>query len=109
MQNKKIDPLFGITVIVFLVLMIILIKDFNAKRASDYKEYSADIANIVRMKNNKIRVLSSELIVKQSENADLENTLSQTRNDLDALSKKLAQPVVVTTVASAPAVVAKSN
>jgi regulatory protein YycI of two-component signal transduction system YycFG len=102
-ENKKIDPLFGITVIAFLLVTIVLIKDFNTRRVNDYKEYSADIASIVRLKNNKIKILAHLLAAKTKENADLRTTLSDTRNALDALSKKLVQPVAVSNPANPPA------
>jgi len=101
-ENKRIDVLFGIVVIGFLVVTLVLVKDFNARRAGDFKEYVATITNIVKLKNNKIRMLSNMLITKEKQNADLENTLTDTRNALDALSKKLVQPAPV--AAPAPAV-----
>ena len=61
MENKKIDVLFGIVVIAFLVVTFILVKDFKATRANDFKEYSASVSNIVMLKNNKIKILSREL------------------------------------------------
>ena len=79
-------------VLFFLALTFILIRDLNAKRANDYQDFSVIIAKIVREKNDKIRELSRELIAKQNENAALNNTLAQTRNDLDGLTKKLSQP-----------------
>ena len=93
MENKRTDILFGIVVIAFLVVTIILVKDFDAKRANDFKEYTASISNIVQLKNNRIRMLSNQLMLKEKENEDLKNTLSDTRNALEGLSKKLIQPV----------------
>ena len=118
MENKKISLSFGIVVIAFLAIFYILIKDFNTRRLNDYKEYAATITNIINQKNNKIRVLYSRLVVEQKANEDLKNTLAETRNSLDALSKKLAQPAVVavvpvnapasaTATVTAPAVAAK--
>ena len=101
-ENKKIDVLFGVVVIAFLAVTFILIKEFNAKRANDYKEYSAAIANIVKLKNDKIIILSSRLAMEQKENADLRNTLSDTRNDLEGLTKKLGQPVSAPAAPAAP-------
>lgn len=93
MEKKKIDVLFCVLVVAFIVIFIVLIKDLNAKRAHDYKVYSNSVANIVRMKNVQIRVLSNILAAKEKENMDLKNTLADTRNDLVALSKKLGQPI----------------
>jgi regulatory protein YycI of two-component signal transduction system YycFG len=102
-ENKKIDVLFGVVVIAFLVVTIFLIKDFNAKRTNDYKEYAATVANIVKQKNDKIKIFSGLLAAKQKENDDLKNTLSETRNALESISKKLAQPVAAAAPASVPA------
>ncbi len=106
-ETRKIDVLFGLAVIGFLVVTIILIKDFNYERSNDLKEYQATLTNIVMQKNNKIKLLANRLMMEQKENEDLKNTLSETRNDLEALSKKLAQPAPVAVsapVVSAPAV-----
>ena len=105
MENKKIDVLFGVVVIAFLVVTFILIKDFNARRANDFKEYAATLTNIVRQKDIKLKILFNQLAAKQKENEGLKNTLAATRNDLDALSKKLAQPTPV----AAPAVPAPAT
>jgi len=91
-ENKKIDTLFGLVVIAFLVVFIFLMDDINAKRANNLREYTATVTNIINLKNNKIRVLSYQLEEKQKENNDLKNTLADTRNSLESLSKKLAQP-----------------
>jgi len=90
-ENKKIDLLFGLVVIAFLLVTFLLIKDFKAQRAIDYKEYTATIANIVRQKNDKIKILFSRLMIEVKENEDLRNTLAETRNSLDTLSKRLVQ------------------
>jgi uncharacterized protein YhaN len=100
-ENKKIDVLFGVVVIAFLVVTFILIKDFKSQRSNDYKEFKAIVSNIVRMKNSKLKVLSNELAAEQKENQGLKDTLAQTRNALDILSKQLAVPV--TAPAGAPA------
>ena len=83
MENKKINVLFGLAVIAFFVVTLILVKDFKTVRSNDYKEYKAVVANIVTMKNDRIKILAKE-------NADLKNTLAETENALDTLSKKLA-------------------
>lgn len=107
MENKKIDVLFGVVVIAFLLVTFILIKDFRAKRANDFKEYSATIVNIVKLKNDKIRILSTQLIAEEKEVADLKSTLADTKNGLDALSKKLPQPVSAAASASVTATAVK--
>jgi uridine kinase len=91
-ENKRINLLFNLVVIFFLALTIILIRELNANRAIDYKEYFVTLSKIVKQKNNKIREMYSQLVEEKRENADLKNTLAETRNVLDALSKKLGQP-----------------
>lgn len=103
MGNKKIDVLFGLVVIGFLVVIIFLTRDFNTERSSDFKEYAADLTGIIKQKNNKIKILASRLTMIQKENEDLKNTLSETRNDLEALGKRLAQPAPVTAPVAAAA------
>ena len=103
MENKKINVFFYLVVVFFLAVIFILIKDLNSKRAVEYKEYAVSITNIVKQKNNKIRVLFNLLQDKIKENEDLKKTLADTRNDLDAISKKLALPVPVAAPVSAPA------
>lgn len=95
MENKKIDVVFCVILIVFLVMTVFLIKDFNAKRASDFKAYANTVTNVMKQSNEKIRSLYSQLVAEQKENQDLRNTLADTRNSLDGLSKKLAQPALV--------------
>jgi septal ring factor EnvC (AmiA/AmiB activator) len=100
-ENKKIGLSFGIVVIAFLVVFYILFKDFNNSRVNDFKDYIANITSIVKQKNNKIRILAYQLAVEQKENEDLRNTLADTRNDLDSISKKIAQQVPVAVPATA--------
>jgi hypothetical protein len=109
-ENKKINVLFCSTLIIVLAGFIFLIKDFNARRANDFKEYTASVTNLIKRDNNKIKILynqlmaqQKELIVQQKENAILRNTLAETRNGLDALTKKLIQPMPVAAVTSIPA------
>lgn len=92
MENRKINVPFYLAVIFFLAFIIILIKDFNAIRANDFKKYAAVVTHIIKQENNRIRALSNLLAAKERENADLKNTLANTKNELDDLSKKLAQP-----------------
>lgn len=102
-ENKKTDVLAILVVLAFFAVIILLVKDSNSRRLNDFKQYSATLSNIVNRKNDKIRMLYSELMVKQKENEDLKNTLTETRNDLDGLSRKLAQPAPAAAPASAPA------
>ena len=93
MENRKINLLFVTSVLAFFAVLIILVKEFDSKRNSDFKQYSSIISKIVRQKNDKIRELAGQLSLKEKENADLKNTLSDARNALDTVSKKLAQPI----------------
>ncbi len=88
MENKKINVLFYLVVVFFLALIFILLKDLNAQRANDYKVYRNVVANVVRMENDRIRILAKE-------NADLKNVLAETRNALDIVNKRLAQSAPV--------------
>jgi len=90
--GKKINILFCTAVIAFLAVIIFLIKDFNGKRNNDFRVYANSIANIVKRDNEKIRILSMLIIEKQKKIDDLKNTLTETRNDLENLDQKLAQP-----------------
>ena len=101
--------LFNLVVIFFLALTFILIRDLNANRAVDSKVYLISIGKIVREKNTKIKVLYNLLVAKEQENADLKNTLAETRNELEALSKKLGQsaPAAVAAITQAATAVAK--
>jgi septal ring factor EnvC (AmiA/AmiB activator) len=104
-EGKKINLSFGIVVITILAMFYIILKDFNNRRLNDYKSYISSITNIVKQKNNKIRELASQLAVEQTVIDDLKNTLAETRNGLDNLSKKIAQqaPAGVPTPVPAPA------
>ena len=68
MENKKINVLFYLVVVFFLALIFILLRDLNIQRVNDYKAYRMVVANIVRMKNDRIRILAQE-------NAALRNVL----------------------------------
>ncbi len=103
MENKKINLSFCIVVITFLVIFYILLKGFNNIRVNDFKEYTVNIAKVVSIENNRIRILAYRLAVQQKENEDLKNTLAETRNSLEALSKKLILPAPVAAPASVPA------
>ena len=101
-ENKKIDVLFGLVVIAFLSVTILLIKEFKSQ--SDYKEYTSDLTAIIIQKNDRVRILSTRLANVEKENQDLRNTLTETRNSLDSLGKKLVEPP-----AAAPAVPAATT
>jgi hypothetical protein len=105
-ETRKIDVLFGLVVIAFLAVTLILIKEFNYRRANDFKGYSVTLSNIVKQKNNKIKVLAHRLFEEQKENQGLKNTLMAARNGLDALTKRLAQQASVATPANEPVPVA---
>ena len=68
MENKKINVLFYLVVVFFLALIFILLRDLNIQRVNDYKAYRMVVANIVKMKNDRIRILAQE-------NAALRNIL----------------------------------
>lgn len=106
-ETKKVDILFGVVVIAFLAVTFILIKEINYRRTNDFKEYSDTLSYIVKQKNNKIKVLAHELLSEQKNNQDLKNTLEDTRNSLDALTKKLAQQASAPVAPTAPAGVTK--
>jgi len=108
-ETRRIDILFGMVVIAFLVVTLTLIKEVNYRRANDYKEYAATLSSIVKQKNNKIKVIAHRLFEEQKENEALKNALAGIRNDVDALNKKLTQqaPVIAPTSVSIPAVAIK--
>lgn len=101
MNNKRIDLIFAILVIAFLIVAIMLISETNARRIKGYEQSTIAINNIVRQKNSKIKSLYTQLVLAEQENTDLKNTLSDTRNALESLSKKLAQPVLIPAPAAA--------
>jgi hypothetical protein len=99
-ENKNIGVVFGVTVIAFLAVTFLLVKDFNTKRVDDLKEYKATITAMVIQKNNKIKMLSNRLAADQKMIDDLRSTLADTRNQLEALSKKLVTPPAPAPVAA---------
>lgn len=108
MENKRFDLLFIVTLVAFLIVGYIVIQEFESKRKSDYQEYSTTLSKVVKLKNDRIRVLADLLAQKERDNADLKNTLSETRNSLETLSKKLVAPTqAVAPAAAAPAVPSK--
>ena len=98
-DQKKINTIFGVVVIAFLAVSVVIINDFDQKRLNDEKESVASLVNLVHLKNNKIIMLSKQLAQKQKDYDSLQKTLMDTRNNLEALSKKMPET-------SAPAAVA---
>jgi cell shape-determining protein MreC len=107
-ENKKINVTFYLVVIVFLAFIIILVRDFRAQRINDLREYASKITNVVNRDNYRIRMLANQLMMERKENEDLKNTLTETRNALEGISKKLIQPGPVAP-ANAPAVPATAT
>lgn len=107
MENKKINFSFIIVAITFLLIFYIMISDYNSRRINEFKNYANNITNIIHQKNYRLKILAYQLARERKENQDLKNTLSETRNALDVLSKKLAQqaqaPVAIPVTAPAPA------
>ena len=100
MENKqKINTSFGVVVIAFLVVVMFVLNDSNNKNLNSQKETVACMANLVKIKNDKIIILSKRLAEKQKEYDSLQKTLTDAKNSLDALSKKSPE-------AGAPAAVA---
>lgn len=87
MDNKRINVLFCLVLIFFLALTFILMRAYDTRRINDFKDL-VYISKIIKEKNNKIRMLYQENIV-------LKQTLVQTRNQLEAISQRLGQPIAV--------------
>jgi len=93
-DNKKISVLLGLAAGAVIIAAFMMLRDFDAHRSSDFKAYSVAFESIVKGKNLVIQNLSVQLSRKEAENKDLRNTLSETRNALESLSKKIMmQPV----------------
>ena len=90
-DQKKIGDVFGVVVIAFLVVTMVIMNNFNNKKFNDEKEYMAGLASLVQLKNNKIILLSKQLAQKQKDYDSLQKTLIDTRNNLEALSKKMPE------------------
>ena len=103
MENKKIDTVFGLWVIVFLAVAILVTNDGNTRRVNDQKDHEAAMSNLLQRKNDKIKMLSVQLAAKEKETENLQKALTNAKNDLEALTKKLAEVSPV----PAPAAVAK--
>jgi len=100
--EKKISLSFGIVVIAFLLIFYILIKGYNTARLNDYKAFRMTITRIVNERNANDRMLYTQLTTEQKANDELQALLSQTKNDLDALTKKLGQPTPAAAPVAAP-------
>ncbi len=88
-EHKKVNILFVLLLVFFLAVTYILIRDLNENRAADYKDFTVTLAKIVRQKNTHIRDLSQQMMALRQENADLKDTLAQTKSAIDNLSQKL--------------------
>ena len=93
MENKKINVFFYSALIIFIAIIVILINDFNARRAKDLNEFAVNINSIVKLDNDRIRALTRMLVIQEKENQDLRDTLAETRNSLEALGKKLVPAI----------------
>ena len=100
---KKNDILFVAIAIILLTVTIFLFKGFTSQIISDFDNYSVTITNITKLKSVKIQSLSDQLAAKEKENQDLRNTLADTRNQLENLTKKLTLPTAAGVAVSAPA------
>jgi len=93
MDNKKIiNPVFGLILVACLALTIHVIDRCDTKGISEQKDNLDSMAQIVRLKHNKIIVLSRQLAENQKESDKLRNMLVDTRNSLVTLTKKLSEP-----------------
>jgi len=101
-ETKKNSVLFGVVVIAFLLVFGLLIKDYNMKRFNDFKTYEFTITKIVNLNNDRIKTLSDQIVALERENEDLRSTLTNTRNGLETLSKKLAEASPVAVPSNAP-------
>jgi 5-bromo-4-chloroindolyl phosphate hydrolysis protein len=88
MENKRINVLFCLVLLFFIALSFILIRGFNARRANDINDLIL-ISQRIKLKNVQIRMLYNQLVIARKENATLKTALQETKNDLDALSKRL--------------------
>ena len=104
-NKKKIDTVFGLVAVAVLAVAILVMNDSNTRLANDQKDHDATIGNLLQRKNDKIKMLSVQLAAKQKESENLQKALTSAKNDLEALTKKLAEASPVP--APAPAAAAK--
>ncbi len=100
-NKKKIDTVFGLGVIVFLVVAVFVIGNINAGMVSDQKDYEAAMSNLLQRKNEKIRMLSVQLAAKEKEAENLQEALTSAKNDLEAVSKRLTEAGSISAPAAA--------
>ena len=98
----KPNVLFYTTLVIFLILTFVMVEYSNFKRANDYQKYLVILSNVVTRDNDKMKYLYGQLVAQhnalmmlQKENEGLRDALTETRNGLDALSKKFAQPLAM--------------
>ncbi len=89
-NKKKIDTVFGLVAIVVLAVAVFVMNDSNTRLANDQKDHDATIGNLLQRKNDKIKMLSVQLTAKEKESENLHKALTNAKNDLEALTKKLA-------------------
>ncbi len=102
-KNKKIDTVFGLVVIAFLAVVVFVIGNINAGMVSEQKDYEVAMSHLLYQRNNKIRMLSVQLAAKQKESENLQKALTSAKNDLEVISKKLAEASSVPAPSPAPA------
>ena len=102
-NKKKVDTVFGLVVIVVLAVAVLVMNDSNTRRTNDQKDQDAAMSNLLQRRNDKIKILSVQLAAKQKESENLQEALTNAKNDLEALTKKLAEATPV----PAPAAAAK--
>ncbi len=91
MEHRRIDTIFGLAVIAFLAIIILVTNNFNSKRLSDQKDHEAAMSNLVQRKNDKIKLIASQLIAKQQELDSVQQTLANTKSDLDIVNRRLTE------------------
>ncbi len=106
-NKKKIDTVFGLVAIAVLAVAILVMNDSNTRLANDQKDHDATISHLLQQKNEKIKMLSVQLAAKEKESENLQKALTNAKNDLEALTKKLAEASPVPAPASAPAAAVK--
>jgi len=88
-NQNKISTFFGVVVIACLAVSILLIDHYDVSRISEQKDAISSMANLVRIKNNRIIILSRKLEKQQQEYDALQKTLMGTKKDIQSLSQKL--------------------
>jgi len=102
-NKKKIDTVFGLVVVAVFAVTILVMNDSNTRRANDQKDREAAMSRLLQQKNEKIKMLSVQLTAKEKEAENFQKALTNAKNDLEALTKKLAEANPV----PAPAAAAK--